>query len=155
MPRYHIRMELKNPYTYLYLLSASIKNIISVYGGNKEVFVVFDSKGQFITYSEIDCYDKCLSLYKTTIKALYLFIKIECFKEFDFFLIKIIEKRILLNYSAKDIADAINISEKEYIDIEAGLIEIEETKRKEICDKLNITAITKSDFLNIYFKQIR
>ena len=59
------------------------------------------------------------------------------------------------NMTLKEIGDAINISEKEYIDIEAGLIEIEETKRKEICDKLNITAITKSDFLNIYFKQIR
>lgn len=148
-------MELSNPFTNLYLLSISIKNVISVYGVNKEVFVAFDLKGQFITYSEIDCYDKCISLYKTSIINLYLFTKIECFKELDFLLIKIIEKRILLNYSAKEIADAINISEKEYIDIETGLIEIEETKRKGICDKLNITAITKSDFFSIYFKQIR
>ena len=93
-------MDLFNPNSKIYLLCKSIKNNIYVYGGDFEIYAVFDFKGQFITYSEVNCFNTLkASIYKTTILSLYLYLIIECYKEFDFFLIKTIEKRNLLNYS--------------------------------------------------------
>ena len=149
-------MDLFNPNSKIYLLCKSIKNNIYVYGGDFEIYAVFDFKGQFITYSEVNCFNTLkASIYKTTILSLYLYLIIECYKEFDFFLIKTIEKRNLLNYSVKDLADTFNMSEQSYKNIEEGLIEINESIRKEICVKLNIKAITRMDFFDIYFKLVR
>ena len=147
-------MDNNNPKGTTYLLSESIKNSIKVYGGNTKIFVAFDAKGRFLAHSNFNCFDSANKIFKTTIEALYLLLKLDFYSEIDFLTMKIIEKRILLNLSISQMAKAINVTVEEYINIEEGNIKISENMKRGICVKLNIKAVTKKEFINIYFKQI-
>lgn len=148
-------MELIHPKSRIYIINQTIKKSILVYGEKTEIYVIFDSKGEFIAYSEINCFNENHKTYKTTIESLYILLQNSIYSEIDFLKIKIIEKRQLYNLSASDMSNLINISTDEYLDFEEGLIELDENKRKVICDNLNIKALTQKQFFDIYFKQIR
>ena len=138
----------------LYIVNNSLRKEILLYGGNNEVYSLFDIKGRFILYSEINCFKDNYFIYKSSVKALYILIESLCNKEVDFLLLKILIYKQINNYTTFEMIKLLDISLDKYMSIEEGEAKLNTNEIKEICKKLNIKTLNNKDFFKDNFLKI-
>lgn len=127
---------------------------ISIFGEEQYIYSLFDENGVFISCSEHNCFKEYTTIYKSTIKSLYILLIILMNEEIDVLIVKILAKRNLLNITISEIVEILDIPLNKYKDIEEGKIRLSLYQRKVVCEKLNIVSVTKNEFIKLNFTPV-
>ena len=152
-------MEIKLRESY-YLIRQAVKHLIKEYGETENVYVYFRKNSEKILYIEFGkitniIKDGIATIYKTTLKNLYLYLFTQEYINTDQALLVYLANKELKKYSSLDIQNLLGITKKQLEMLEAGLSEFQDKLSFDnISKKMNFE---KSEFTKLFrleFKKV-
>lgn len=152
-------METKLRESY-YLIRQAVKYLIKEYGENETVYVYFRKNSDIILLIEYGkltniIKDGITTIYKTTLKNLYLYLFTQEYINTDQALLVYLANKELKKYSSLDIQILLGITKKQLEMLEAGLSEFQDKLSFDnVSKKMNFEKSEFTKFFRLEFKKV-